>query len=77
MTAAHAQAEIDVSEVHERHLVGRAASSPAGPLAAEDAALPGPPRVPLPRLAQVLQLSQRQIVIVPVYLGRCRPGTIR
>ncbi|MGI8559047.1 MAG: cytochrome P450 [Solirubrobacteraceae bacterium] len=46
---------------HEPHLVGEAPASPAGPLGSEDAGLPEPPVVPLPRWRQVLQLDQREI----------------
>jgi cytochrome P450 len=44
---------------------GAAPSSPAGPIAATDAAaLPEPPRVQLPRLLQTLRFNQRQIEFV-------------
>jgi cytochrome P450 len=44
---------------------GAAPPSPAGPIAAtEAAALPEPPRVPLPRLLQTLRFNQRQIEFV-------------
>jgi cytochrome P450 len=42
-------------------LVGEAPPSPAGPLADEDARLPEPPAIPLPRALQVLRINQRQI----------------
>jgi cytochrome P450 family 135 len=46
-------------------LVGEAPPSPAGPIEAEEAAaLPRPPVVPLPRLAQMLRFNQRQIEYV-------------
>ncbi|MGV1048516.1 MAG: cytochrome P450 [Solirubrobacterales bacterium] len=46
-------------------LAGVAPPSPAGPIeAAELAALPLPPSIPLPRLAQTLRFSQRQIELV-------------
>jgi cytochrome P450 len=46
-------------------LVGEAPPSPAGPIeAAEAAALPRPPVVPLPRTAQMLRFNQRQIEFV-------------
>lgn len=46
-------------------LVGEAPPSPAGPIeAAEAAALPKPPVVPLPRGAQMLRFNQRQIEYV-------------
>jgi cytochrome P450 len=46
-------------------LVGAAPASPAGPIeAAEQAALPQPPSIALPRLAQTLRFSQRQIEFV-------------
>ncbi|HEY2637070.1 MAG TPA: cytochrome P450 [Solirubrobacteraceae bacterium] len=47
--------------IEQNGLVGKAAPSPAGPLADEDAGLPGPPEVPLPRFRQVLAINQRQI----------------
>ncbi len=46
-------------------LIGEAPPSPAGPIeASEAAALPEPPVVPLPRLAQMLRFNQRQIEYV-------------
>ena len=45
-------------------LVGEAAPSPAGPAEEADLRLPTPPQVPLPRTAQVLRFSQRQIQFV-------------
>jgi cytochrome P450 len=46
-------------------LIGSAPPSPAGPIeAAEQEGLPLPPSVPLPRLAQTLRFSQRQIEFV-------------
>jgi cytochrome P450 len=45
-------------------LIGSAPPSPAGPLQPEDAGLPEPPAVPLPRALQVLRISQRQIEFV-------------
>jgi cytochrome P450 len=45
----------------EARLAGEAPASPAGPLADEDAWLPEPPVVPLPRALQVLRINQRQI----------------
>jgi cytochrome P450 family 135 len=46
-------------------LLGEAPPSPAGPIEAEEAAaLPGPPVVQLPRLAQMLRFNQRQIEYV-------------
>ena len=45
-------------------LVGEAPPSPAGPAGPEDAALPQPPLVPLPRTLQVLRFNQRQIEFV-------------
>src|SRR5581483_3876468 len=42
-------------------LVGEAPPSPAGSLADEEARLPEPPVVPLPRALQVLRINQRQI----------------
>ncbi len=42
-------------------LLGSAPSSPAGPISEEDLeSLPRPPRVPLPRIVQVLRFGQRQ-----------------
>ena len=42
-------------------LLGSAPPSPAGPISEEELnALPRPPRVPLPRIAQVLRFGQRQ-----------------
>jgi cytochrome P450 len=56
------------SQVDERAataLVGEAAPSPAGPIeAAEQAALPVPPKVRMPRLLQSLRFNQRQIEFV-------------
>ncbi len=52
-------------EIEAPELVGSAPPSPAGPVeAAELEALPKPPAVPLPRLAQTLRFSQRQIQFV-------------
>ena len=46
-------------------LVGEAPPSPAGPIAAEEAArLPKPPMIPLPLALQVLRFNQRQIEFV-------------
>ena len=46
-------------------LMGEAAPSPAGPISEQElAALPSPPGIPLPRTAQVLRFSQRQIEFV-------------
>ena len=46
-------------------LVGEAPPSPAGPIeAAEQAGLPAPPAIPLPRLTQSLRFNQRQIEFV-------------
>jgi cytochrome P450 len=46
-------------------LIGEALPSPAGPIdAAEPAALPQPPSIPLPRLLQSLRFNQRQIEFV-------------
>ncbi|MGK2937853.1 MAG: cytochrome P450 [Solirubrobacteraceae bacterium] len=46
-------------------LIGEAAPSPAGPISEQElAALPSPPGIPLPRTAQVLRFSQRQIEFV-------------
>jgi cytochrome P450 len=46
-------------------LVGEAPSSPAGPTGPDEAAaLPRPPVVPLPRLAQMLRFNQRQVEYV-------------
>jgi cytochrome P450 len=46
-------------------LVGEAPPSPAGPIeASELEALPSPPSIPLPRLAQSLRFNQRQIEFV-------------
>ncbi len=45
-------------------LVGQAAPSPAGPLAGHVTAAAPPPMVPLPRIAQVLRLTQREIEFV-------------
>jgi cytochrome P450 len=42
-------------------LVGEVPPSPAGPVADEDARLPEPPVIPLPRALQVLRINQRQI----------------
>jgi cytochrome P450 len=50
-----------MATVAPERLVGEAPSSPAGPLADEDARLPEPPTVPLPRALQVLRINQRQI----------------
>jgi cytochrome P450 len=47
-----------------RALVGEAPASPAGPAGADDAQLPRPPAVPLPRWRQVLQLNLREIEFV-------------
>jgi len=56
-------------------LVGEAPPSPAGPIEpAEAAALPKPPVVPLPRAAQILRFSQRQIQYV--FAARRRHGDV-
>ena len=56
-------------------LVGEAPPSPAGPIEpTEAAALPKPPVVPLPRAAQVLRFSQRQIQYV--FAARRRHGDV-
>jgi len=57
--------ETAVDERTGATLVGEAAPSPAGPIeAAEQAALPMPPMVQLPRLLQALRFNQRQIEFV-------------
>lgn len=53
-----------VSESDGADLVGSAAPSPAGPVGADDAVAPSPPVVPLPKIAQVLRLTQREIEFV-------------
>ena len=45
-------------------LVGTAPPSPAGPADPQEAALPKPPVIPLPRALQVLRFNQRQIEFV-------------
>ncbi len=45
-------------------LVGEAPPSPAGPLESEEAGLPRPPVVPLPRTVQMVRFNQRQIEFV-------------
>ncbi|HEX4108897.1 MAG TPA: cytochrome P450 [Solirubrobacteraceae bacterium] len=45
-------------------LVGEVAPSPAGPAQPEDLSLPAPPRVALPRTAQILRINQRQLEFV-------------
>ena len=45
-------------------LVGEAPPSPAGPASDEEARLPSPPQIPLPRTLQVLRFNQRQIQFV-------------
>jgi cytochrome P450 len=52
------------AESRAEDLIGKAYSSPAGPMAAGDTRLPEPPAVPLPRALQVLHVSQRQIEFV-------------
>jgi cytochrome P450 family 135 len=57
--------ETSVDERDAAALVGEAPPSPAGPIeAAEQAALPMPPMVRLPRLLQMLRFNQRQIEFV-------------
>ncbi len=57
--------ETPVDERATSALVGAAPPSPAGPIdAAEQAALPMPPMVQLPRLLQSLRFNQRQIEFV-------------
>ena len=57
--------ETKVDEGAVTALVGEASPSPAGPIeAAEQAALPAPPKVQLPRLLQSLRFNQRQIEFV-------------
>jgi cytochrome P450 len=59
MTATKTQPE--PSEAPTNPWIGSAAPSPAGPISEEEAwMLPAPPRIPLPRLAQVGMFSQRQ-----------------
>ncbi|HVO53979.1 MAG TPA: cytochrome P450 [Solirubrobacterales bacterium] len=58
-------AEAVPEEKPAAELIGSAPPSPAGPIEpAEQEALPLPPSVPLPRLAQTLRFSQRQIEFV-------------
>src|SRR5437764_15205518 len=45
-------------------LVGTAPPSPAGPADPQEAGLPKPPVIPLPRALQVLRFNQRQIEFV-------------
>jgi cytochrome P450 len=60
-----AQAPAPEPTVVHPELGGSAPPSPAGPIeAAEQERLPLPPSVPLPRLAQTLRFSQRQIEFV-------------
>ena len=57
--------ETRVDERTAAALVGEAPPSPAGPIdAAEQAALPVPPKVPMPRVLQSLRFNQRQIEFV-------------
>jgi len=57
--------ESRVDEGATTALVGAALASPAGPIeAAEQAALPAPPEVQMPRLLQSLRFNQRQIEFV-------------
>ena len=57
--------ETRVDEPAAPALVGEAPPSPAGPVdAAEQAALPMPPKVEMPRLLQSLRFNQRQIEFV-------------
>src|SRR2546429_3896501 len=56
---------VTAERVPGERLIGEAPPSPAGPVGPEDGGrLPAPPTVPLPRLAQVLRLNQRQIQFV-------------
>src|SRR3954471_2715317 len=56
-------------------LIGQAPPSPAGPIAAEEAAaLPRPPLIPLPRNLQILRFNQRQIEFV--FKARRRLGEV-
>jgi cytochrome P450 len=48
-------------ELIPNDLVREAVPSPAGPLEAQDAHLPAPPRVPLPRSVQIMHMNWRQI----------------
>ncbi len=48
-------------ELIPNDLVREAVPSPAGPLEAQDAHLPEPPRVPLPRSVQIMHMNWRQI----------------
>ncbi len=58
-------AEAVPEESPAAELLRSAPTSPAGPIeAAEQEALPLPPSIPLPRLAQTLRFSQRQIEFV-------------
>ena len=58
-------AQVAAEESQAPELIGSAPASPAGPIeAAEQASLPLPPAIPLPRLAQTLRFSQRQIQFV-------------
>jgi len=59
MTATKTQPE--TPEAPANPWIGSAPASPAGPISEEEAwTLPAPPRIPLPRLAQVGMFSQRQ-----------------
>jgi cytochrome P450 len=60
-----AAASTETEAAPAKHLIGEAAPSTAGPIgAAEQAALPMPPQIPLPRLVQALRFNQRQIEFV-------------
>src|SRR5690349_2785016 len=50
---------VALTEAHTE-LIGEAPASPAGPAAPEDASLPAPPQIQLPRAVQVSRFSFRQ-----------------
>ena len=64
-TAVEPSGNEQIEEAVVPGLLGEAPPSPAGPIEAADAAaLPEPPEVPLPRLSQMLRFNQRQIEYV-------------
>jgi len=65
MSSPVAERPASIEEPAFPELVGEAAPSPAGPIEPDEAAaLPKPPVVPLPRAAQMLRFTQRQIEYV-------------
>jgi cytochrome P450 len=75
MSSSTAEAATPLDSPLRDGLVGSAPPSPAGPIdAAEAAALPQPPSIPLPRILQTVRFNQRQIEFV--FRGRREFGEV-